>query len=320
MQHIFRHATMIAAIALAFFAVAGFVPYTSGLNFKGINNNQSVLQAAFAQASCKSNFTVAYVDDAIGLVPSFSVMNSSLATLKQDTSQLDGYVSQDNASLYRSYLRGTFDPELTSITQQFKSVKKNATISNSTRHQLKADYNSTKAAESSCEFSAVKQYADLRISIFEAVVAQYQQLEQNITAKGVGGAGMSSTIQGAQNDVITPLQGAINSATNVSQLKTAVDSYCLFNGCDTASASGAVDYHLAANFDYQKLSAILAYIQASGAYANQTANITAAQGYLNNASTMLAQVGTSKYVPPQNATVWDNLGHAASTIRSVLKK
>ncbi len=317
MSKVAFNALLAAALALA--VVTGVAMAAGGTHKGQFQNNQSLLDAAFSQASCRTNFTVTFVNDTIGLAQNFSALSPQLTTLRQDTSQLQTYAGSGNSTQYRAFLTGTYDPQLRTISSQYRSIRHNVTLSNTIRQQIRADYNTTMTAEKSCELAALRQYSDAKVAIYRAILSQAQALENNLTARGLNGTGMAGIVQGATTGIITPMQNAVNGSTTPTGARAAIESYCLFNGCNTNRTAGAANYHFAAAFDLQKLTAILNYVKANSTFSNQSANENDAQTYLNDAGSALSVVGASRYQGGQSQQVWGNLTMAANTIRSILK-
>ena len=124
---------------------------------------------------------------------------------------------------------------------------------------------------------------------------------------------MEFDVSKANSTIVLPFESAINDATNVSQLEAAVQRFCLFDGCPNG-----IDGHLAAHFDYDKLSAVVAKLQTYNLTRNQTTELNTAQGYLSAADSALAQAGISKYTTSDNP--WGDLENASSTLRQVLER
>jgi len=304
---------LLAAIAITgmtYAAMGSSVALSARLN----QLNGTLLQTAFAQANCKVNFTVSYLDQAIQVIPNASTqLSGSISTLDQVSIQLQSYESGGSVSSYRAYVTGAFDPALSSIRSVFKTAVRSANPTPSQVQQLYRDYNSTISQYRQCEFSSLKQFALNKLSYYQTALSSYQQEAINLSAKGLQVGAMESDVSTANSTIVLPFSAAINSATNASQLEAAIRGYCLFDGC-----SGGLNGHLAAHFGYDKLSAVAAKLQTYNLTANQTAELNTARGYLSAADSALSQAGTSGYTAATDP--WGDLHNASAALRLALKR
>ena len=186
-------------------------------------------------------------------------------------------------------------------------------ISRNTTMQLKSHYNNvSKAGLKSCDFNALKTEANAKVASYKEYIAGYQTQISGMASKGFNTSSLAQAIQNENSTVVTPLQNAINAATNSSQMSAAITGYCLFNGCKKG-----VNGHLAAAFTLQKLTAITNKVATvNNTNATQIAQV---RSDLSVAQSTLVTVGTSVYTNGQNATVWNNLHSAASLLKTLIK-
>lgn len=305
----------IAAISMALFAIVmvfGSNVAFAANNGRPLNYTIQILDSAYAHASCKTNFTATYVGQIVALVPGMSNISSQVTILQQDTSQLQTYAQAGNTSGFDSYVIGTYDPQLKTISQDVKAGFKSNNITNSTRQTIRSDRASDLVVEENCSFSALKQFATARIGLYQYYIGQYSNQTKVISRFNISTANLTALLNNANATIILPLQNALQNSTNSSQLEAALNQYCLFNGC-----AGGISDHLAAHFVYSKVGIILGAVEQRNPNYNKT-EAQAATSDLNNASATLQQVGTQKYQDGQSVTIWSNLRNAGREVRHMI--
>ncbi len=129
------------------------------------------------------------------------------------------------------------------------------------------------------------------IAGYNKSIAGYRAAIAKLAAEGVSTAGLNQTLSNATAQVILPLQNALGSATNLTQLTSAFRARCLENGC-----ANGTNFHLGIQLKLGEAQAELAYLSAktgassAGVIVNATA-LSAARGYLANVSSMVSSVG-----------------------------
>ena len=99
---------------------------------------------------------------------------------------------------------------------------------------------------------------------------------------------MTQIVADARAHIVTPLQQAVQAATTEFELKAVLKKYCLYGGCKEG-----INYHLAAKYDLEKATALLAYAKAQQNIS--TEKIAQAQTYLDTARVALNRIGTGQY-------------------------
>lgn len=278
--------------------------------------NQTLLGFAEGQVNCKTNFTKSFESQIVQLIPNASSqLGPQIATLGQDTAQLQTYANSGEMSTFKGYVQGAYDSELMTINKMFVPAIMASKPTNATIHQLLSEYNATKASYESCSFSGIKADALQVVQIYQNQIAMYNQQIAGLSKYGVNTAQMSSDISGANATILVPLQNAINSAQNTSQIQSALQSYCLFDEC-----SGGTNYHLAAKFSADKLTAILNLAETLNSTKNQQANLSQVQSNINSAKAMIQQAGSSEYTSSQETQIFSYLQQAGSQLKAILQK
>ncbi len=300
----FKHAVLIALLL-----AVPLVSADSG------NLTSQYLSASAQQVKCKTDFMVGVINSITSTVSNAGSLSPYASALQSDESQLQSYASSGDADSYRTYLQGTYDPEVKSardaIVQWRLSDGRNTTAAE--RLTIRSDYTSLRSAFDSCELSAVKDYADAKVNGYQAILADFQRKASDLSAKGIDTSNLTALISGAQSEIVDPLQSAISAANDSKGVETAIRSYCLYNGCKDGT-----NYHLAAKWNVDKLMAIESYVQSKPASANYTSQLGQVSSDLSSADAMLQGIGTSDYQPGQQAQVWDPIKDAAKVLTQVI--
>ncbi len=293
------------------FALLLAVPMASAANpVKG-----QLLNSALESIQCRNGFTSAYVSDITNLpnVSGTSDMQNAVSAMQNDYTQLQNYAANNDASGFGAYVKGTYDPDVKTANDAIRNWRKANKLSNDSRTTLKSDYDQLKTTYQSCELTAVKDHANAKVQWYNDVMTYEQARDANLSAKGLDTSGLTTLITDAQNNYITPLQSAINSATDAKGVRSALDAYCLYDGCDKGSND-----HFAAKVGIERLNEVMVKIQANNKSANFTTQIGVAQNDLSTANSALTTVGTSAYGPGQSDAVWNPIKEAATQIKEIV--
>ena len=154
--------------------------------------------------------------------------------------------------------------------------------------------------------------SEAKLAFYNDSVIHFSAQISNLSAKGVNTTNMSLILQGAQSQIITPFKLAIQGNTNSTQLWSALNEYCLYDGCPVG-----LNYHLDAKINIAKLDAITAKLRN---VSNDTVDLNAAQASLNNASAELTKVGTAQYSGGAGVQIWTNIDSAVVSLHSAFNK
>ncbi len=280
----------------------------------GGNLTMGMLKAAADSASCRADFNAGYIGALETGIPSASSLQSYADKVKSDEQELQGLAAAGNATAFRDFMKSAFDPDMKSANDAVRSWRSDyRNQSNSSKESLKASYGQLRASEESCEFQALKEYANDRVESYDDALSDYSSSVSKLDAKGVPTSDLSSLISDARSQVVGPLQSAVSGATNVSQLRQALGGYCLYNGCKDGT-----NFHMAARFDSDRLGDILVRIQPLAQADGLGSNVTAAQTALSSVQSELASIGTSEYAQGQADTVWSGIRSVAGDLKGII--
>ena len=135
-------------------------------------------------------------------------------------------------------------------------------------------------------FAKAKLSATSVISSYANAISSYRASIAQLAAKGIPTGGLNQTLSNATSAIIVPLQNALNSSANVTQLYNAFKTKCIENGC-----ANGTNFNLGAKLKLGEAQAELTYLaNKASASANVIVNATAlstAQGYVANASALI---------------------------------
>ena len=234
-------------------------------------------------------------------------------TLQSDTSSLSSLASAGNVTAFRVYLRGTYDPELNRIAKNVSASIKSSNLTANVTAGLRHDYNVTLANYKSCNIDSSKGYALKKLEFFNGSISNYQDKAEDLASKGLDASALDMMIQNAKTQIVAPFGAAIGQASNASQIQTALNAYCLFNGCKNGT-----NFHLAAHFSLQSLTTQLDYLETDKNVS--ASSLGGAQDLLNDASSMLLTVGTKAYANGQANVIFSNLTAASKAMQQARKQ
>lgn len=271
---------------------------------------QSSLNAMLARVTCQANAETGYIGAAISDISNINQtaitadsgkISTDLKTLTTDVSNKDQF-KVDLKSFRTDSLTGTLD---------MRSAIKDAKPTSDEKIKLRSDFNNIRTTYQSCMFGALQQYASVKLQVYGNAIQKVQNRTNVMASKGMNTTQLNLLIIQAQTN-LGNLAASVSSATNSSELKTALKSYCQYNGCKSG-----VNFHFAAQTALNAEQSILDSIKSnpnSGQYGNQ---IDQAQTDLTNAQNILTIVGTSKYQGTQSTDVWNDLHDANGIIKQL---
>jgi hypothetical protein len=280
------------------------------------SGDQAVLTGSYDSVSCHTAMEVGVISSIDNAVQQAS-LSSYGDTLTTDTSTLQGYATSGDTTDFRSFLRGTYEPDLQSANQAIRGARQDFrqwNVSKDTILGIRQSYNASLAQYQSCNMNAIQEVGNARVTQFQDVLSNYTGMMNALSAKGVDTSGMSTAISNAQNNIVTQLQSALSSATTAQGMRQAIASFCLADGCPNGTNG-----HFYANFAIAKEQGILNLVSPNATADGLSTQVSQAQSYITSAQTALTAVGTDKYDPTQEQAVWNNLQDAASSIKGILK-
>ncbi len=273
---------------------------------------QDSMNATLAQVTCQANYITGYINDTITVIPNInsSAITADSAKIATDLQTLTSDVNNHDKMQFQTGLpaiRADFKSGRVDLNSAIKASEPAKTI----RSQLRSDMISLAATERSCTFMAEQQSAQARVASFEFSIQQAQDRSHRLYLRGVDTTQLNSTIAQAQTD-LSNLASAISSATNSTQLKAAIQSYCLYDGCKSGT-----NFHFAAQISLGSEQAALNAIQSNQNSGQYDTLISQAQGNLTSAQNILTSVEGSQYQNTQAKDLWTSLHDAQTVIAQI---
>jgi len=271
---------------------------------------QSSLNAMLARATCQANAETGYISDAISDISDInqtaisadsSKISTDLQTLITDVNNKDQF-KVDLKSFRTDSLTGTLD-----LRTAIKDVKPTS----DEKTKLKNDFSSIRITYQGCMFGLLQQSASVKLQVYGNAIQKVQNRTNVMSSKGMDTTQLKDLISQAQTN-LGSLAASISSATNSSELKTALKSYCQYNGCKSG-----VNFHFAAQTALNAEQSILDKIKSNPNAGRYGTQIDQAQTDLTNAQNILTTISTSKYQGTQSTDVWNDLHDANGIIKQL---
>jgi hypothetical protein len=291
------------------------LPTTSGgQTSENLMSNQIKTSQYFSQeAMCRINFNIGLINEFVSEFPNASSsMQSSLTALQNDLSQVQSLV---NATDVQSFVSGQYSNDVRNAISSVPTQEVRG-ISLSKRYALTSSYNQLKSIYDLCEETNYISIANERLNSYQIQISNFQNKTNALSAKGFDVTSLNQLLQDAQNQIIMPLQNAIANASSAQQVRDALKSYCLFDGCVNVS-----NFHLDAKFDITRLSIVLADLQNNSAALNlDNTLVLQAQQYLSDAQSTLNSVGTTNYQNGQGQQIFNDIQKASKDIVQLMNQ
>jgi hypothetical protein len=305
--------TALVACALLMIPAAAFADNGSTQN--QASEQQSYLNAMLARTTCQANFATGFISTAISDIPNINqtVIGADSSKISTDLQTLTTDANNNDKTKFKTDLQSFWTDSKTGKHDLWSAIKI-AKPTSDQRTKLKSDLGNLKSTYSSCMFTAGQQRATDLLQDYGTGIQKAQNRTSILASKGVDVTQLNQIISQAQTN-LSNLAASVASATNASQLKTALQSYCQYNGCKSGT-----NFHFAAQ---SVLAAGQAQLNAIKSNANSTqygSQISQAQTDLTNAQNTLATVGTTVYQGTQQTDVWNALHDASSIINHLWKE
>ncbi|MGB9124595.1 MAG: hypothetical protein WA833_08490 [Nitrosotalea sp.] len=273
----------------------------------------SNLQLQLASMTCLDTHSTAYLGDVVNVINNSTITSTVTTTdipkINADFAALQSDATSNNAAQFK------IDSQQYNSDQRTASLDAIFTIrtvhSKTVNSELRSDNAQLQSAQKSCLFAVNQQRAQMKVQKFNQDIANAQNLSGRLSKHGANTAGLNQTIDNAYNQ-IQAFQSAVNDAQNKTQLRSALNSFCLYNGCKSGD-----NFHFAANAVIQADQTKLNLLAGQNSTASFQALVGQAQTDLTNAQTALGQVGTSQYQGTQSNAVWSDIKTAGEIIHQL---
>ncbi len=305
-----------AVFILSNFAIAGSANMNSNMPKSQMDGllNASLLRFYYAHVLCNTNNTSLYAGDVQQMIGTSNAITSNVMVLQQDNAQLQTYAGADNLSGFVQYRDAAYRPQLVFTRNLISTTVSNANLNSSQKTQLRDEYTDARSKLATCYTDAIRQYADAKLTFYQDTVYYDMNMSNNLGNKGANVSNLNALEASAMSDVMVPLQNAVNSATNASQISAALHTYCLGSGC-----IAGMNYHLWAKFDAYYLGDEISWIRVHMNLTNST-TLNRAQDRIDTALGILSSIGNSTYAHGQDHRVWSSISRAKALVDKVMNK
>lgn len=261
---------------------------------------------------CKVDLTISYMD-------SLTLVGANLSSysekLQADINQLDSIVSSGNRSAFKDFVKDTFEPDFKSSRDAINQWRKdnNKNLTKEQKATLRESYQNAKKTFDDCHKNSLIDLGNQRVELFEKILAQYKERTDRFASKGLDTAGMNKVLEGAKTQVMDPLKNALTSANDSQSIKNILRRYCLFNGC-----KNSVNYHLAAKYEIERLTATINFIKTKLNSTEYDAKIKEAESNLNAARGLLAEIA-STHNNDNGKQIWNKATSSYKTLKNLNK-
>ena len=302
-----RYGAFIASLLLV-------MPLAAYANSDSHSNNASQnLQLQLDTMTCRNTYVTGYLGDVVSVInnstTTSTLTNTDIPKLGTDFGSMQSDASVNNTAQFKTDMNTyngdtkTVDPDVSTAIKTTHSKTVNTTL-RSDNKQLQSTYQS-------CLFGVKQQVAQYKASMYNKAIERAQHRAGKLASHGVNTAGLNQTIN-TVNAGVQAFEQATANAQNSTQLKAALKSFCLYNGCKTPN-----DQHFAANTAIQAQQAKLNLLASKNTTSTFQGLVSQAQTDLTNAQTALTQVGSSQYQGGQSSTVWNNINAASDIIQQL---
>ncbi len=291
------------------------IPLTNiGINKEDERTNQIKTSQYFSQeAMCRINFNIGLINKFVSEFPNASSsLQTSLNALQNDLSQVQ---SLGNASDIQDFVKGQYSNDVRNAISSVPTQEVSG-ISLSRRAALISSYNQLKSIYDLCEETNYINITNERLNAYQIQMNNFQNKTDALAAKGFDVTSLNQLLQDAQTQIIIPLQNTLANASSAQQVRDALKSYCLFDGCVNVS-----NFHLDAKFDIARLSIVLADLQNNSAALNlDNTLLLQAQQYLSDAQSILNSIGTTNYQNGQGQQIFSDIQKASKDIVQLMNQ
>gem|GEM_PF-5137954 len=240
--------------------------------------------------TCKIDFTIAVLGAYERNInnTNFSLLISNLT---KDKNMLIEQATTGNASKIREFVKNNVDTDLKSARIGVDSHRslKHGGLKKEQKQALKDEYKKVHDIFKTCQQNGMKNLGEKRVEAYTKILEQHTALTDKFEAKGLNASGMRKVISDANAQVIVPLKDAIAKANSSDELHSTIKKYCLFNGC-----KNGVNFHFAAKFEIERLSATLAHIKSKEINISDE-QVMKVQNMINSMKGLIVDTGTAQY-------------------------
>ncbi len=277
--------------------------------------NGESLEKTKETLNCKIDFTLSILN-AYQSVANGSNFSSLIVNLSNDKVKLVEISSTKNVSAVRNFVKNILDVDLKNarLSVEMSRSSKHQGLSKEQKQTLKDAYKKAHDSFRSCQQTNLKLLGEKRVELFTKILSDHLILANKFSERGLDTTGMKKIIDDAQVQIVAPLKDALVKANSSDEIQTVLRKYCLFNGC-----KNGVNFHFAAKFEAEKLSATLAYIKAKNLTVSDD-KLSTVQSALTSARGIISEGGTTQFTDEGGKNLRNKVQSAYSGLKNVRVK
>ncbi|MBU0527836.1 hypothetical protein KKE92_05110 [Candidatus Micrarchaeota archaeon] len=270
------------------------------------------LEAAMDNIGCRADFTVGVLESQISILGA-DELQDDVDDIEDDVDELVELVDDGDVSGFREYVHGDYSQHMKNARQNALQSRNQGNMTHGVKAQLRDAYNSLKEDFEACNSESMGRFAQAKIDGYEEILERAGEQSEDLSEKGVDTTALDALIADAEDEIVDPLKDAVDEAETSEELREALGSYCLFNGC-----ANGINFHFAASWQIEKLDSILDLIEDDAEEAGLSDDWDTADEYLVTASENLEDVGTDQYEGTEHDDVWDNIRLASGALKDII--
>ncbi|VVB73805.1 Uncharacterised protein [uncultured archaeon] len=281
---------------------------------------KALLAAGVADMKCRVTYDTGIMNAVIEKFPFLSSQLSlRIPVLQDDLTQMSKFADNGDMRGFHGYLQ-------VNLTQHFKldnAAVKTAIESLRTnnggldKNETKTRMREVKATndaliETLNKCADTNKHVTLVIGYYTDSLTNYQKRADELAAKGIDTKDLNALITGARSTIVEPLKAATTGVTDGQQLKLAMDTYCLYDGC-----LNGTNFHFAAKFETARLTHLLTMIAKENMSSAMRTLLGDAENLLDIANTRITSWGTGDVQPADLQSAWGQITSAAKDLHEV---
>ncbi len=272
------------------------------------------LDAAMDNVKCRAEFTVGVLESHISILGA-DELQDDIDDIEDDVDELQELVDDGDIRGFREHVHGDYSQHMRNARQNALQSRNQGNLSHGVKAQLRDAYSDLHEDFETCNFDSMERFAQAKIDAYEKVLERAGQRSEDLSEKGVDTGDLDDLIADAEDEILNPLQDAVGDAKTAEELREALGSYCLFNGC-----KDGMNFHFAANWQIEKLDSILDLIEEDAEEAGLSDDWDDANDYLETASSNLDEIGYDQYEGTEHDDVWDNIRSASGALKDIISE
>ncbi len=272
------------------------------------------LEAAMEHVQCRAEFTITVMESQMEHLGGGDLQDD-IDGIEDDLEELQDLVDDEDTKGFRTYLRGTHTDNMKNARQNALQHRNQGNMTQQVRKELRDEYSDAKEDFDKCNEEALGNFVDAKLEAYKAILERAEERAENLSEKGLDTTGLEELIDDAEEQVVDPLEDAIDSAETVQEIREAFGDYCMFDGC-----KDGLNFHLAAKWHIEKLDQILELVEEDAEEAGLEDDWEDAKEYVSEADSALDAVADEQYEGTEHNDVWGNIRSASEALKDIISE